>query len=92
MFSSVPEGGRFAVEREWDALAASVAGLLAPGGQALFANNHRGGDHTRYRDQLSSRFAKVIDLRPPLDFPLLPDRPRDSRAFWCEASADDVDS
>lgn len=86
VFSSVKEGGRFAVAREWDALAAAVAGLLAPGGVALFANNHRGGDHVRYRDQLRARFARVEDLRPPLDFPLLPDRPRDGRAFWCEGA------
>lgn len=86
VFSSVKEGGRFAVAREWDALAAAVAGLLAPGGLALFANNHRGGDHARYRDELRARFAQVADLRPPLDFPLLPDQPRDGRAFWCEAA------
>lgn len=83
VFSSVKEGGRFSVSREWAALADAVAGLLAPGGIAVFANNHRGGDHARYRDELRERFAHVDDLRPPLDFPLLPDQPRDVRTFWC---------
>lgn len=85
VFSTVKDGGRFSVHREWEALAGSVAGLLAPGGVALFANNHRGGDHAFYRDVLRAQFAAVDDLRPPLDFPLLPDRPRDMRAFWCRA-------
>lgn len=83
VFSSVKEGGRFSVSREWGALADAVAGLLAPGGVAVFANNHRGGDHARYRDDLRERFGHVDDLRPPLDFPLLPDQPRDVRTFWC---------
>ncbi|MBM4130528.1 hypothetical protein FJ250_05795, partial [bacterium] len=86
VFSSVKGGGPFAVAREWDALADAVAPLLAPGGAALFANNHRGGDHERYRDALRARFAAVDDLRPPLDFPLLPGQPRDMRAFWCRAA------
>ncbi|MBK9470993.1 MAG: class I SAM-dependent methyltransferase [bacterium] len=88
VFSSVKEGGRFSVSREWSALAGAVAALLSPTGVALFANNHRGGDHTRYRDELRERFPVVDDLRPPLDFPLLPDQPRDVRAFWCRAGAD----
>ncbi len=86
VFSSVKGGGPFAVAREWEALADAVAELLAPGGVALFANNHRGGDHERYRDALRQRFAAVDDLRPPLDFPLLPGQPRDMRAFWCRAA------
>lgn len=86
VFSSVKDGGRFSVEREWAALGDAVAGLLAPGGLALFANNHRGGDHTRYRDELRERFPVVDDLRPPLDFPLLPAQPRDMRSFWCRAA------
>lgn len=86
VFSSVKDGGRFSVEREWASLADGVAAVLAPGGLALFANNHRGGDHRRYRDTLRARFATVDDLRPPLDFPLLPGRPRDMRAFWCRAA------
>ncbi|MBK8167516.1 MAG: class I SAM-dependent methyltransferase [bacterium] len=86
VFSSVKDGGRFSVSREWEALATGVASLLAPGGLVLFANNHRGGDHVRYRDALRDRFATVEDLRPPLDFPLLPGQPRDMRAFWCRAA------
>ncbi len=91
VFSSVKDGGRFAVEREWSALADAVASLLAPGGLALFANNHRGGDHVRYRDTLRARFAGVDDLRPPLDFPLLPGRPRDMRSFWCSSASGAAD-
>ncbi len=90
VFSSVKEGGRFSVAREWGALAAAVAGLLAPGGVAVFANNHRGGDHVRYRDELREHFDHVDDLRPPLDFPLLPDQPRDVRTFWCRRDGDNA--
>lgn len=86
VFSSVKDGGRFSVSREWEALADAVAGLLVPGGLALFANNHRGGDHQFYRDTLRARFAAVEDLRPPLDFPLLPGQPRDMRSFWCRTA------
>ena len=83
VFSSVKNGGSFSVSHEWASMADAVAKLLGPDGIAVFANNHRGGDHVRYRDELRARFAHVDDLRPPLDFPLLPDQPRDVRTFWC---------
>ena len=83
VFSSVKGGGKFSISAEWEALADAVAGLLSPDGIAVFANNLRGGDHVRYRDTLRARFDQVDDLRPPLDFPLLSDLPRDVRTFWC---------
>jgi hypothetical protein len=58
--------------------------LLAPGGAAVFANNHRTGDHKFYRQTLSGIFDSVTDLRPPLDFPVLVGRPHHVRTFWCE--------
>lgn len=90
VFSSVKGGGPFSVSREWAALAEAVAKLLGPAGVAVFANNHRGGDHTQYRDELRARFEQVDDLRPPLDFPLLPGQPRDVRTFWCRRGAGQV--
>jgi 23S rRNA G2069 N7-methylase RlmK/C1962 C5-methylase RlmI len=83
VFASADDGGAFAVADEWAALASSVAGLLHPDGLALFANNHRGGDHARYRDELRSCFADVREVDPPLDFPLLPGAERHVRIFLC---------
>ncbi len=53
------------------------------GGTAVFANNHRTGDHAFYRRTLEKHFAEVTDLRPPLDFPVFPRRPHHVRTFWC---------
>ncbi len=83
VFASAKDGGRFSVEKEWPDLAALCAGLLAPGGAAVFANNHRTGDHKFYRQTLSGIFDSVTDLRPPLDFPVLVGRPHHVRTFWC---------
>jgi len=83
VFASAQDGGAFSVENEWPALAAATAGLLAPGGHAVFANNHRGGDHARYRAQLAACFAEVEELPAPLDFPALPGRPDHVRTFLC---------
>lgn len=83
VFASAADGGAFAVAEEWPRLAVAVAGLLAPGGAAVFANNHRGGDHERYRSQLAACFATVQELPPPLDFPLLPGHERHVRTFLC---------
>jgi len=77
------KGARFDLEEAWPRLAAAAAGLLGPDGQALFTNNHRGGDHRRYRAQLAEHFAVVEDLRPPLDFPELPGGESHVRMFWC---------
>jgi len=84
VFASARDGGSFSVEREWGPLAAACAGLLAPGGIAVFANNHRTGDHAAYRAALEREFARVVDLRPPLDYPVKPGRPPHVRTFWCE--------
>ncbi|MCB1183583.1 class I SAM-dependent methyltransferase, partial [bacterium] len=83
VFASGKEG-RFAVEKEWAGLARAGAELLGPDGVAVFANNHRTGDHARYRRQLQAVFGRVTDLRPPLDFPVLAGRPHHVRTFWCE--------
>ena len=84
VFASSKKGGKFSVEKEWPRLAEATRRLLGPGGQALFANNHRGGDHAAYRRALAERFASVTDLRPPLDFPVAEGRPHHVRLFWCE--------
>ena len=81
VFAAAEDGGAFSVEQEWPQLAAGVAGLLRPGGLAVFANNHRGGDHGRYRAQLAEVFATVEDLPPPLDFPVLPGAEPHVRTF-----------
>jgi 23S rRNA G2069 N7-methylase RlmK/C1962 C5-methylase RlmI len=81
------KGKPFSIAEEWPRLADAAAGLLGPDGQALFANNHRGGDHGRYRAQLAERFAVVEDLKPPLDFPELAGAEPHVRMFWCRRSA-----
>ena len=84
VFASSEKGGKFSVENEWPELAESVSRLMSPAGLALFANNHRAGDHAFYHRELTSRFAKVLNLRPPLDFPVAEGRPHHVRIFWCE--------
>jgi hypothetical protein len=53
-------------------------------GQALFANNHRGGKHQYYQEILEKHFPQVVDMRPPLDFPVAEGRPHHVRMFWCQ--------
>ncbi|PIE75472.1 hypothetical protein CSA17_07305 [bacterium DOLJORAL78_65_58] len=84
VFASSKKGGKFVVEKEWPRLAETTRRLLGPDGQALFANNHRGGDHGTYRKALRKHFASVTDLRPPLDFPVAEGRPHHVRLFWCK--------
>ena len=84
VFASAKDGGQFSVEKEWPGLAESCAGLLAADGAAIFANNHRTGDHRYYRKVLTEIFDSVTDLRPPLDFPVFTGRPHHVRTFWCE--------
>ncbi len=84
VFASSKKGGKFSVEKEWPRLAEAAARLMPTGGQAVFANNHRTGDHSIYRRELASRFSSVQDLRPPLDFPVFEGRPHYVRIFWCE--------
>ncbi len=83
VFASADDGGAFSVQDEWPRLAAAVAGLLGPDGIAFFANNHRGGDHARYRAQLAAAFAEVEELAPPLDFPEIALQPQQVRTFLC---------
>jgi 23S rRNA G2069 N7-methylase RlmK/C1962 C5-methylase RlmI len=83
VFASAKDGGKFSLETEWPRLAARTAGLMGPEGIAIFANNHRSGDHAFYRRALEDHFSEVIDLRPPLDFPVFPRRPHHVRTFWC---------
>jgi len=85
VFASSKDGGRFSVEKEWPLLARTVAGLLAHDGAAVFANNHRGGDHRGYRRALDDVFAEVVELVPPLDFPLTPNSPHHVRMFLCRS-------
>jgi 23S rRNA G2069 N7-methylase RlmK/C1962 C5-methylase RlmI len=84
VFASSKKGGKFSVETEWPRLAEAAAQLMPPMGIAVFANNHRAGDHAFYRRELVSRFRAVLDLRPPLDFPVFEGRPHHVRIFWCE--------
>ncbi|MEN8008278.1 MAG: class I SAM-dependent methyltransferase [Candidatus Krumholzibacteriota bacterium] len=83
VFAAAKDGGKFSLETEWPRLAAQAAGLLGPDGVAVFANNHRSGDHAFYRRELEKNFGEVTDLRPPLDFPVFPRRPHHVRTFWC---------
>ena len=83
VFASAKDGGKFSLETEWPRLAAQASGLLGPDGIAVFANNHRSGDHAFYRRALEEQFSEVTDLRPPLDFPVFPRRPHHVRTFWC---------
>jgi len=83
VFASAKDGGKFLLESEWPRLAAQAAGLMEPGGIAVFANNHRSGNHAFYRRALEDHFREVTDLRPPLDFPVFPKRPHHVRTFWC---------
>jgi len=85
VFASSREGGRFQVEQEWAAMAGGVAALLGPGGRAVFANNHRGGDHVRYRRELEAVFPRVAEWSPPLDFPRGDDAPQHVRTFHVQA-------
>lgn len=83
VFASSRDGGKFSVEQEWPELARGLHQLMAAGGVAVFANNHRGGKHGFYRRELEMHFPEVTDLRPPLDFPVAEGRPHHVRTFWC---------
>jgi len=83
VFASSKDGGQFSVDAEWAFLAESASRLLAPGAAALFANNHRTGDRTVYRQTLQEHFGEVVDLPPPLDYPDLPGQPPHVHTFWC---------
>jgi len=78
-------GGRvFHVERQWPELVHQIRLLLSGDGVALFANNHRGGRASFYREELQKHFKTVISFTPPLDFPVLAGEPEQVRIYWCE--------
>lgn len=87
VFASSKDGGQFSVEKEWPWLVETLAELASEDGQALFANNHRGGKHSFYKKVLEKNYAEVIDLRPPLDFHVAEGRPHHVRSFWCRKLA-----
>lgn len=84
VFAGGSRGESFVLSEEWPDLAAGASRLLSGDGLAVFANNHRHGDHAFYRRTLDEHFTRVTDLRPPLDFPLLTGRHHHVRTFWCE--------
>lgn len=85
VFASSRSGGPFHVEKEWVALAGGAQALLGPGGLGIFANNHRGGDHARYRRDLEAAFPRVTEWSQPLDFPRVADAPQHVRTFCVQA-------
>ncbi len=85
VFASAGKGATFSVEKEWRGLGRQASALLAPGGLALFANNHSTGNPKKYLHELQEAFARVTPLRPPLDFPIQANQPEHVRIFWCEA-------
>jgi 23S rRNA G2069 N7-methylase RlmK/C1962 C5-methylase RlmI len=84
VFASAGRGNSFHVEKEWPTLTHDVYGILAKGGNALFANNHQTGSEHFYYDTLKKLFPKVIRLTSPLDFPQMPGRPAHVRIYWCQ--------
>ena len=82
VFAAAPKKGEaFSVENEWPFLAESIRTILSPGGAALFANNHRGGDDSFYFSTLQQYFESVEPLPPSIDFPNL-GNPH-VRTYWC---------
>jgi 23S rRNA G2069 N7-methylase RlmK/C1962 C5-methylase RlmI len=72
------------VEKQWQELARQIRLLLSDKGIALFANNHRSGSGSFYREELQKHFQSVTSLAPPLDFPIMPGKPDHVRIYWCE--------
>ncbi len=82
VFAAAPKkGNAFSVEKEWPFLAESIRSILADGGAALFANNHRGGNDSFYYSTLQQLFTSVIAQEPPIDFPNV-GSPH-VRTYWC---------
>ena len=84
VFASGGGGRGFHVEKQWPELARQIRLLLSPEGIALFANNHRSGRTSFYREELQRQFKTVTFLTPPLDFPVLAGEPEHVRIYWCE--------
>lgn len=74
----------FHVEKMWTQLAEQIKNILSPDGKALFANNHRGGKSSIYKNTLQKHFSTVIPLSPPFDFPQITGEPEHVRIYWCE--------
>lgn len=81
VFAAAKKGAAFSVEQEWPVLATGIRAILADGGAALFANNHRGGDDGLYFSTLRARFSDVTVLPPPVDFP--DGGAPHVRTYWC---------
>ncbi len=84
VFASGGKGHGFHVEKQWPELARQIRLLLSDKGIALFANNHRSGSESFYREELQKHFQNVTSLAPPLDFPIMPGKPDPVRIYWCE--------
>jgi len=84
VFASAGKGQGFHVEKQWPELTRQVRLLLSGHGIALFANNHRSGSGSFYREELQKHFQSVTSLTPPLDFPIMPGKPDHVRIYWCE--------
>jgi len=83
VFASAGKGKSFHVEKEWPDLVQRISEIVAPGGVALFSNNHQAGSEAFYYDTLCTHFAQVIRLNPALDFPPVPGYPSHVRIYWC---------
>ena len=84
VFASTGKGQGFHVEKQWPELARQIRLLLSEKGIALFANNHRSGSGSFYREELQKHFQSVTSLAPPLDFPIISGKPDHVRIYWCE--------
>jgi len=84
VFGSGGRGRVFHVEKQWPEMVCQIRGLLSGRGIALFANNHRSGRASFYREELQKYFKTVTSLAPPLDFPILAGEPEHVRIYWCE--------
>jgi 23S rRNA G2069 N7-methylase RlmK/C1962 C5-methylase RlmI len=84
VFGSGGGGRAFHVERQWPELVLQIRLLLSGQGVALFANNHRSGSASFYRQELQKHFKTVTSFSPPLDFPILAGEPEYVRIYWCE--------
>lgn len=82
-YASTRAGGVFSLADAWPALVADCRAILAPGGVAIFSNNHQAGSRINYRSALAKHFRNVEDLTPPPDFPVLPKQPDHVRMFFC---------
>ncbi len=83
VFASAGKGKSFHVEKEWPELVRHISEITAPGGVALFSNNHQAGLESFYYDSLCVHFAQVLRLNPALDFPQVSGQPSHVRIYWC---------